>query len=107
MSLRYIRSHYDVPAEVGRRVSVDGQPGVIAADKQSAYIYVLFDSDKPNNLSPCHPTWRVEYLGMGKVRKMTRSQRRYQRYLESDDCFESFEHFLKWEQGERQQTRGA
>lgn len=67
----HVRDSYGVPACVGRRVVVNGKPGVIAKDC-GHHIGVLFDSGKPGAISPCHPTWRVEYQGMGKVRRMTR-----------------------------------
>jgi len=101
----YIRSYYGVPACVGRRVTVDGRPGVIAKD-QGHYIGVLFDSDKPKHISCCHPTWRVEYQGMGKVRRMTASQRRYDRYLEYGDCFDCFLDFCRWD-AEPDRSRNA
>jgi len=95
MDCQYVQKYYGVPACIGRRVKIDGKPGVIAEDR-GAYIGVLFDGDKPNNISPCHPAWRVEYLEMGKVRKMTRSQKRYQRFREFGDCFDSFIDFCRW-----------
>ena len=54
----YIRSCYGVPAERGRRVKVNGRPGVIKVDRGS-YIGVLFDREI--HIRNCHPTWRVEY----------------------------------------------
>lgn len=96
MSCEYVRDYYKVPAEIGRRVIVNGKPGVIAKDC-GHYIGVNFDSDKPGAISHCHPTWKVEYQGMGKVRKMTRSQARYQRWLEYGDGFDNFRHFLGWD----------
>ena len=87
MSFEYVKDYYGVPASLGRRVIVNGRPGIIAADR-GHYIGVNFDSDKPGDISNCHPTWRVEYLGMGKVRKLTRSQKRYLRFLEYGDGFE-------------------
>ena len=92
----YARDYYHVPACIGRRVMVDGKPGIIAEDRGN-YIGVNFDSDKPGVISNCHPTWRIEYLDMGKVRPMTKSQRRYQRYMEYGDRFENFRHFLAWD----------
>ncbi len=92
----YVRRHYEVPAEIGRRVIVNGEPGVIAADR-GAYIGVLFDKDKPNQILPCHPTWKVEYQGIGKVRQMSRSQKRYRRFLEYGDCFDIFIDFCRWD----------
>lgn len=61
---KYVRDHYGVPAEIGRLVVVNGKPGVIAQDG-GHYIGVLFDEDAPGTVYPCHPTWRVEYQGMG------------------------------------------
>lgn len=96
MNCEYIRNYYSVPAEIGRRVEVDGKPGIIAEDR-GHYIGVNFDKDKPGAISNCHPTWRVEYADMGKVRKLTRSQVRYRRYLERGDCFDNFMSFCRWE----------
>ncbi|MFT0140724.1 hypothetical protein ACEK07_45865 [Alcanivoracaceae bacterium MT1] len=97
---QYIRKYYGVPAEVGRRVEVAGKPGVIAEDR-GAYIGVLFDEDQPGQIMPCHPTWRVEYQGMGAVRKLSarkrRAKARYQRYREFCDSFDSFRDFLAWD----------
>ncbi|UAL42166.1 hypothetical protein K8B83_14920 [Shewanella inventionis] len=92
----YINTYYNVNAELGRKVVVDGEPGVIAKDC-GHYIGVNFDKHKPGDISNCHPTWRVEYGAICKIRKPTASQRRYQRYLERGDCFDSFKHFLLWE----------
>ena len=92
----YVRQNYGVPACIGRRVIVYGKPGVIAADR-GHYIGVNFDADKPGMIRNAHPTSEVEYLGMGAVRPMTRAQRRYQRWLEVGDCFESFRSFLIYE----------
>lgn len=69
----YVKRHYGVPADIGRRVEVDGKPGIIAADR-GHYIGVNFDADKPGVISNCHPTWRVVYGEMGTIRKLTRSQ---------------------------------
>ncbi|MDC8803903.1 hypothetical protein PRZ61_10695 [Halomonas pacifica] len=93
---QYVRDHYSVPACIGRRVTVNGQPGVIAQDC-GHHIGVLFDADKPGHISPCHPTWRVDYLGMGRIRRMTRAQQRYKRYLEFGDGFDSFLDFCRWD----------
>lgn len=92
----YVRNHYGVPACIGRRVNVDGKPGVIAEDR-GHYIGVNFDGDKPGVIKNAHPTWKVEYLEMGKVRPMTRAQRRYERWLDVRECFESFRDFLLYE----------
>lgn len=88
----YVRQHYGVPAQVGRRVIVDGQPGVIAQDR-GHHIGVNFDAAKPGVIESCHPTWRVEYLReTATVRRQSRSQARYQRYLDADTS----ESFIEW-----------
>ena len=97
MSCEYVKKYYGVPADIGRRVVVNGKPGIIAQDR-GHYIGVNFDHHQPGAISNCHPTWKVEYGEMGKIRKPTRSQARYQRYLEVGDCFENFRHFLAYEQ---------
>jgi len=78
----YVRQHYNVPAAIGRRVIVAGKPGVIASDR-GHYIDINFDVDKPGVIRNAHPTWEVQYLDMGTVRPMTRSQRRYEAFLEA------------------------
>ena len=95
MDCEYVQKYYDVPACIGRRVIISGKPGIIAEDR-GHYIGVLFDSDKPNNICNAHPTSEVVYLGMGKVRKMTRSQRRYQDYILHGDLFDTFGEYLKY-----------
>lgn len=92
----YVRNYYNVPADIGRRVMVNGKPGIIA-EERGHYLGVNFDEDKPGVISNCHPTWRVEYLDMGTVRKPTRAQRRYRRFLEYGDSFDSFIDFCKWD----------
>src|SRR5687767_8878356 len=92
MSCEYVRENYGVPAEIGRRVVVHGKPGIIAADRGN-YIGVNFDEDKPGVIKNAHPTSEVEYLGMGKVRQMTRSQRRYAEYI-AHDGYDSFAAYL-------------
>lgn len=57
-SMEYIRRYYDVPADVGLTVTVDGKPGRITSARNS-YIWVRFDGESFSK--PCHPTWRVEY----------------------------------------------
>ena len=79
----YVREYYGVPACIGRRVTIDGKPGIIVEDRGN-YIGVTFDDAKPGTILNAHPTWKVKYLDMGKVRPMTRSQRRYLDYLRAD-----------------------
>lgn len=93
---QYIKDYYQVPADIGRKVVVDGKSGIIAKDMGN-YIGVNFDDDKPGEVFPCHPTWKVEYGEMGKVRKQSRAQERYKRYLEYGDSFHSFIDFCRWD----------
>jgi len=94
MKREYVRQYYGVPACIGRRVMVYGEPGIIAEDR-GHYIGVNLDSDKPGRVSNYHPTDGVQYLGMGKVRKLTRSQRNYRDFLNADcDC--TFAEWLKF-----------
>lgn len=94
MSCEYVRQYYKVPAEIGRRIVFRGKPGVIAADRGN-YIGVNFDSDEPGIIHNVHPTDGVEYGEMGAVRikKMTRSQVRYQKYRDGEYAC-SFADFL-------------
>lgn len=86
MNCEYVRKYYGVNACIGRRVIVHGNQGVIAEDR-GHYIGVNFDKDKPSDIYNVHPTDGVIYGEMGKIRKMTRSQKRYRDYLRSDvDC---------------------
>ncbi len=101
--MNYIQQNYKVPAEIGRRVRSTGEgtpkEGVIT-ECSGQYIYIHFDGDKKPR-GPYHPTSEIEYLGMGKVPKMTRSQERYQRYRQSDGVFGNFANFLGYEKDER------
>ena len=63
----YIRAHYHVPAEIGRRVVVNGRPGLITADR-GHHLGVTFDEDPPEVVKSVHPTWRVEYQGLAPLR---------------------------------------
>ena len=98
MSCEYAQKHYGVPACIGRRVEYKGRPGIISEDR-GHHIGITFDDQKPGTVSSFHPTTEgLTYLEtMGTVRKMTRSQERYQRYLDLADCFDSFRDFLGWE----------
>lgn len=90
----YVRSYYGVPAELGRRITVDGEPGIIAEDR-GHYIGVLFEGCTPADIRNCHPTADVVYLDeIVPVPKPTRSQRRYMRFLEAD-CGATFGEWLK------------
>ena len=95
-NFEYVNNTYGVNACIGRVVIVDGKQGVIAADR-GHYIGVNFNDDKAGDIKNCHPTWRIECLGIGKIRKLSRSQERYKRYLEYGDCFDSFMEFVYWD----------
>lgn len=96
----YVAQYYGVPACIGRRVVAYGKPGIIAEDRGN-YIGILLDSDKPGSVNNYHPVDGIKYLGLGKVRPMTRSQARYRDYREVADCYESFYHYLKCKEEER------
>jgi len=70
---QYVCDYYNVPADISRRVIVNGEPGIIAEDRGN-HIGVNFDKDKPGAIKSCHPTWKVEYGEIGQIRKLTRSQ---------------------------------
>ena len=99
----YVRKYYGVPACIGRRVVCDGKPGIIAEDR-GAYIGVLLDECKPNDIRPFHPTCMVEYGEMGEVRKMNKSQQRYHDFLKVGDVFDSFGDYLKHIEWERRRA---
>lgn len=92
----YVREYYKVPAEIGRRVSIRGEEGIIAEDR-GHYIGVNLDKHKPQVIQNYHPTDGVTYLGMGKVRKPSRGAARYQRYLRCEESFDSFLHFCRYD----------
>lgn len=83
MSFEYIQKHYGVPAEYGRRVIADGEPGVIVGCC-GQYVEVNLDKHKRTVTANYHPTWNMQYLEMGTVRKLTAGQRRYQEFLDAD-----------------------
>lgn len=96
MNCEHVRDYYGVPAAIGRRVVIGGKPGIIAEDR-GHYIGVNFDSDKPGVIRNAHPTSEVVYGEMGVVRKGSKSQQRYRRFLEYGDCFESFLAYCRWD----------
>jgi hypothetical protein len=97
MNCEYVRNTYGVPACIGRKVAYKGRAGIISEDRGN-YIGVTFDDEKPGKISNFHPqTEGIEYLGMGNIRKMTKSQERYRRYLEYGDGFRNFRDFLFWD----------
>jgi hypothetical protein len=96
MNCEYVKNYYKVPAEIGRRVMVDGRRGIIAADR-GHYLGVNFDSAKPGVIANVHPTSNVEYLEMGEIRKPSRGAARAARYHEYGDGFRSFIDFCRWD----------
>jgi hypothetical protein len=93
MDCEYVKRMYGVPACIGRLITFKGKSGIIAEDR-GHYIGVNFDEDKPGVIHNVHPTDGVEYGGMGKIRKMTRGQKRYANYLKVADCYDSFAEYL-------------
>jgi hypothetical protein len=55
---QYIRDHYAVPADRGRRILFRGKPGVIVGFDDARLVVVLRGSSEP---VPMHPTWEVDY----------------------------------------------
>ncbi|MGF6152026.1 hypothetical protein [Pseudomonas fluorescens] len=62
----YVRQHYQVPAEVGRRVIAYGKPGVILADR-GHYIGVVLDDDPKKRIRNYHPTHEMQYGEMAET----------------------------------------
>lgn len=93
----YASENYSVPADIGRKVIAYGKTGVIAEDRGN-HIGILLDSDKAGNIGSYHPIDGIEYLSeFGRIRKTTRSQKRYSRYLEYGDMFDTFLDFCYWD----------
>jgi len=100
VSCQYVRQYYGVPACIGRRVTCYGKPGIIVEDRGN-YIGVTLDEQKPGTVRNYHPTDGIVYGEMGRIRKMTRSQARYNEYRKFADCFEDFRHFLMYDSARR------
>lgn len=100
----YINKTYGLNVKINQRVIVDGKGGIIISDK-GHYLGVNFDKDKAGVISQCHPTWNIEYLGIGKPRKLTKSQERGRRWLECGDMFESFMDFVRWDEHEQRKLK--
>ncbi|GEM_PF-1199477 len=69
----YVRRHYGVPAEIGRRVIANGEPGVIIADR-GRYIGVILDSDPKKRIRNYHPAWEMQYGEMAEKLPLKRYQ---------------------------------
>lgn len=104
--LQWVRDHYGVPAEIGRRVICYGKPGIITKDLNN-YIGVTLDAERPGRSHPYHPTHEVVYGEMGVIRKASRSTARYQRYLEYGDMFQSFIQFCYWDSDPERSWNGG
>jgi len=91
----YVVEYYGVPACMGRRIMFRGKRGSIIEDRGN-YIGVNFDKDKLGVIFNVHPTDDVEYFDVEpiRIRKMTRAQKRYQKYLDVAECYDSFAGFL-------------
>tara|TARA_R110000868_G_scaffold398485_1_gene671674 strand:+ start:563 stop:880 length:318 start_codon:yes stop_codon:yes gene_type:complete len=96
MDFEYIKRTYNVPAEIGRIVTVSGKRGIIVVDR-GHYLGVNFDCDKAGVVKNAHPTSEVEYFGMGKIRTPLKSKQRYTRFLEYGDGFQSFLDYCRWD----------
>lgn len=84
MSLDYIKQHYGVPADLGRKVVFQGRTGVIVG-YHGACLKVNFDDEKPNKYAKLHPNWHIEYGDIGVIRPLTRGQQRYQEWRDSEN----------------------
>ena len=85
MNCEYVKENYSVPAEIGKRIDYNGRGGIISEDRGN-YVGVNFDDNKPGHVSNVHPTDPgLKYLDeMGTIRKLTRSQQKYQDYISSE-----------------------
>lgn len=97
--MNYCKETYGVPNDHGRIVEWNGRRGIICrSTHHQHYIHVNFDDDKPMHISYLHPTEPgLKYLEeFGEHRKLTRSQKRYQEYLNSHhyEAGNSFAFFL-------------
>ena len=80
----YVKQYYNVPADIGRNVEYRGRVGVIYEDGGN-YVAINFNDEKPGDVRSVHPTDPdLKYGEMGKIRNLTRSQKRYREYLRSD-----------------------
>jgi hypothetical protein len=93
----YITSHYGVPACIGRRVTVYGNPATIVQDC-GHYIGINYDSSKPSHVVNAHPVDGVVYIDeVVKPRKPSRSAARYSRFNEYGEGFNDFLSFCRWD----------
>lgn len=84
MAFEYIKRRYNVPAELGREVVMDGRKGVITEDC-GHYLGVIFYDDPNKFLAYCHPTWAMEYLDTFNPQKNKEKMSKKQKVTESDE----------------------
>lgn len=82
----YIRTTYKVPAERGREILLSSKRKGIIVECRGHHLGVNFYDTEPHVVLSVHPTWEVEYLGIGTIRlpKNNKSKDRYRKYLESE-----------------------
>jgi hypothetical protein len=97
MNFSYVKSFYNVQAELGRVIIAYGKRGVIAEDR-GHYIGVLFDADKAGEILNCHPTDGIQYLEeFSKIRKPKKSRQRYLDYKNDSEWFDgTFIEYCQW-----------
>ena len=95
LKCEYVREYYNVPAKIGLRVKYNNNYGTIYKDGGN-YVSVNFDKHKPGFCQNIHPTDpNLEYLKeVVELRQLTKSQRRYQEYLDADWFDGSFKEWL-------------
>lgn len=90
----YVRDYYNVPACIGRIISYNGRLGIISKDRGN-YIGVTFNDEKATIVHSIHPLDdKLEYLGIGKLRKLTSGQKRYAEFKAADWFDGSFAEWL-------------
>ncbi|EJN31888.1 hypothetical protein PMI35_01169 [Pseudomonas sp. GM78] len=79
----YVRQHYQVPAEIGRRVIAYGKPGTITQDF-GHHIGIVLDEDEKRHACHYHPVDGIEYGDMAD--KLPRPPRKtnYDRYYDEE-----------------------
>lgn len=99
--MNYIKEHYGKPNDIGRRITYNGEGGIIWSEGDN-YIHANMDKDKTGVVSRIHPSdENLIYLEMGKPRempKLTRSQQNYQDYKNSNyyEAGDSFACYMGW-----------
>jgi len=80
----YCKKAYNVPADINRIVTYKGDQGIIFNDG-GTYVSVNLDKDKPAYTINIHPTDDdlIYTDNFGTPRKLTRSQQRYNDYIDS------------------------